>query len=245
MPRTPEFHVSELRHPASYDSSWHSHDAGQLTQVNQGVLLIETSHGRWLIPCGRVGWIPPRQRHTAFSRTAISGHSIYLHPKLCLQMPDTPCVLEMTDLGATILGRLFTQPENNHIQSALMEVLMNELNAAEQEPWQLPIPQDARLQKLTMLILKDVSNDRTIADWSNEIGMSTRSLSRRFSEETGMTFVRWRQLARLLQAMEWLQMGRSVEWVAQACGYSNTSAFITVFKQYMGNTPGKWVHYGS
>lgn len=72
--------------------------------------------------------------------------------------------------------------------------------------------------------------------------MSVRSLSRRFSIETGMTFVRWRQLARLMQAIEWLQMGKPVQWIAQSCGYSSSSAFIAVFKQYMSCTPAKWLN---
>lgn len=235
-----ETHISALFHPAGYNSLWHSHDAGQLTQLDRGVLFIEATEGRWLVPCGRVGWIPALSRHTAYSHTAVSGHSLYLNRELCTRMPSKPCVLEMTDLGAAILARLFTQKSTDSIQPALLEVLINELNNAKQEAWQLPIPQDARLQQLTMRLLKDVGNTCSSADWAKQIGMSTRSLSRRFSAETGMTLVRWRQLARLMQALEWLQMGKSVEWVAQASGYSNTSAFINVFKQYMDTTPSKW-----
>ena len=116
-----------------------------------------------------------------------------------------------------------------------------ELNTAEREPWHLPIPQDKRLQELTMFILSDISNSDSIAYWAHVIGMSTRTLSRKFTQETGMPLVRWRTLARLMKAMEWLQMGKSVDWVAQSCGYCNASVFITVFKRYLGCSPGQWI----
>ncbi|MEI8632353.1 helix-turn-helix transcriptional regulator [Vibrio sp. PP-XX7] len=87
-----------------------------------------------------------------------------------------------------------------------------------------------------MLILDDISSGDSVADWAQIIGMSTRALSRKFAQETGMPLVRWRTLARLMKAMEWLQMGKSVEWVAQSCGYCNSSVFIAVFKQYLGSS---------
>ncbi|WP_221794356.1 helix-turn-helix domain-containing protein [Oceanobacter mangrovi] len=236
-----DIHISGLQHPAGYVSSWHCHAASQLTLIDQGVLLIETIAGRWLIPRGRLGWIPAQTKHTAFSHTDIMGHSLYLPAELCRDLPITPCVLDISNFGSGVLRQLFARSSDNAIESALLTLLMHELSTATIEPWQLPIPKDRRLQKLTTLTLKDVGSNQSIAYLAKVIGMSTRSVSRRFSEETGMSYVQWRQLARLMQAMEWLQMGKPVEWVAQCCGYSNTSAFITVFKQHMRMTPGKWV----
>jgi len=236
-----DIHISGLQHPEGYVSSWHSHAVSQLTLIDLGVLLIETTAGRWLIPSGRLGWIPAQTKHTAFSHTDIVGHSLYLPADLCRDMPISPCVLDISNFGSGVLRQLFARNSDNAIESALLTLLMHELSIAAVEPWQLPIPRDRRLQKLTTLTLKDVGSNKLITHLAKEIGMSTRSVSRRFSEETGMSYVQWRQLARLMQAMEWLQMGKPVEWVAQSCGYSNTSAFITVFKQHMGITPGKWV----
>ncbi|MDW6004114.1 helix-turn-helix domain-containing protein [Vibrio mangrovi] len=64
-------------------------------------------------------------------------------------------------------------------------------------------------------------------------------MSRRFHTETGMTLVRWRQLVRLMRALEWLQEAKAGGWVAQSCGYHSTSAFIAVFQQYLGCSPGR------
>ncbi|ENM5738727.1 helix-turn-helix transcriptional regulator [Vibrio mimicus] len=150
-------------------------------------------------------------------------------------------MLKPTELGHTVFTRLLHEAEDSPIHSHLIALLMYELNTTEREPWQLPVPQDKRLQKLTMLILNDISNSDSVADWAQIIGMSTRTLSRKFAQETGMPLVRWRTLARLMKAMEWLQMGKSVNWVAQSCGYCDASVFITVFKQYLGCSPGQWI----
>ncbi|MCK7334546.1 helix-turn-helix domain-containing protein [Enterobacter kobei] len=56
-----------------------------------------------------------------------------------------------------------------------------------------------------------------------------------------MNFVNWRQLARVMRAMEWLAAGKPVGWIALSCGYSSVSAFIEVFRAWTGKTPGQWV----
>ena len=81
--------------------------------------------------------------------------------------------------------------------------------------------------------------------WSQEqlaelSGMSVRTFHRQFSAATGMNFVNWRQLARVIRAMEWLEEGKPVGWIALSCGYNSVSAFIEVFRTYTGKTPGQW-----
>jgi AraC-like DNA-binding protein len=45
---------------------------------------------------------------------------------------------------------------------------------------------------------------------------------------------------RLLKALEWLAAGRPVTAVALDSGYDNVSAFIAVFRQVFGVTPGRY-----
>lgn len=233
--------TEQVIHPSKYQTEWHSHKHGQITRVDVGVLVIETIDGKWLVPRGSICWIPPKQQHMSYSHTKISGHSTYLSHPYCQQMPTALSVLKPTELCNSVFNRLLHEAEDSPIHSHLTALLMYELSTAEREPWHLPIPQDKRLQELTMFILNDISNSDSIAYWAHVIGMSTRTLSRKFTQETGMPLVRWRTLARLMKAMEWLQMGKSVDWVAQSCGYCNASVFITVFKQYLGCSPGQWI----
>ncbi|WP_170887418.1 MULTISPECIES: helix-turn-helix transcriptional regulator [unclassified Vibrio] len=233
--------TDQVSHPPQYQTEWHSHEYGQITKIDVGVLIVDTAYGKWLVPHGRIGWIPPKQRHMSYSHTEISGHSTYLSPQYCQRMPAEPTVLKPTELADVVFTRLLNEEESSPIHSHLIAVLIHELSTSERETWQLPVPRDRRLQKLTMLILSDVSCGDSVADLAQVIGMGTRTLSRKFAQETGMPLVRWRILARLMKAMEWLQMGKSVEWVAQSCGYCNASVFIAVFKQYLACSPGQWI----
>ncbi|MFC3025369.1 helix-turn-helix domain-containing protein [Vibrio zhugei] len=75
---------------------------------------------------------------------------------------------------------------------------------------------------------------------SHRFGISTRTLSRIFIKETGMTFNQWRQLAKLITSMQWLLDGMSIQNVAERSGYSNVSAYISAFKQWFAETPGQF-----
>jgi AraC-like DNA-binding protein len=46
----------------------------------------------------------------------------------------------------------------------------------------------------------------TIDQWADRIGMARRTLTRRFTAETGLSFAQWRQQARLLKAVELLSL---------------------------------------
>lgn len=63
---------------------------------------------------------------------------------------------------------------------------------------------------------------------------------RRCQRDLGMSLSEWRQRLRILRAMPLLASGRSVESVALDLGYSSSSAFITMFRQRMKQTPAEF-----
>lgn len=75
-------------------------------------------------------------------------------------------------------------------------------------------------------------------------GASKRTIERIFIAQTGMSFGRWRQQARLLHALRLLAVGESVTAVALEAGYDSTSAFISMFKKAFGTTPSRY-HIGA
>ena len=74
-------------------------------------------------------------------------------------------------------------------------------------------------------------------EWGRVVGASERTLSRRFTEETGLTFTEWRTQARLIAALPRLAHGAAVANVALEVGYANPSAFIAAFRRVFGVTP--------
>jgi AraC-like DNA-binding protein len=55
-----------------------------------------------------------------------------------------------------------------------------------------------------------------------------------------MTFGKWRQQLRLLQALRLLAEGTKITQVALEAGYSTPSAFISMFRKALGTTPARY-----
>ncbi|MFP2683957.1 AraC family transcriptional regulator [Enterobacter ludwigii] len=207
-----------LLHPGGYHTPWHSHQAGQLWRITTGLLVVETASGRSVVPAQHIGWIPPGQEHAAFSGSAIDGHAIYLDPAGCEALPGETTLFEPDELT----------------------LLLDELARCRQVRYLLPMPADPRLKKVASHLMLRVDDNQTVEHYASLAGMSVRTFHRRFSAETGMNVVNWRQLARVMRAMEWLAAGKPVGWIALSCGYNSISAFIEVFRAFTGKTPGQW-----
>jgi len=83
----------------------------------------------------------------------------------------------------------------------------------------------------------DPSDARPLAQICKEAGAGKRTVERLFQEEVGMTFGKWRQQLRLMQAMRLLAEGAKVTHAALEAGYSTPSAFISMFRKALGTTP--------
>ena len=67
--------------------------------------------------------------------------------------------------------------------------------------------------------------------------MSRRSFASPFKEETGLSFMDWRQQACLVAAVPRLVAGEAVTTIAIDLGYDNPAAFTTMFKRVLGASP--------
>ncbi|CAM7981524.1 helix-turn-helix domain-containing protein [Enterobacter hormaechei] len=230
--------TERLVHPGGYHTPWHSHHAGQLWRIAAGLLVIETPLGRSVVPAKHIGWIPPGQQHAAFSESAIEGCAVYLDPAHCEGLPEKATLFESDDLTDALFSRLSVAGSEYDPRKLIL--LLEELALASQVRFYLPVPTDPRLKNVVRRLLQSVDDNQTVESHASRAGMSVRTFNRRFSAETGMNFVNWRQLARVMQAMEWLAAGKPVGWIALSCGYSSVSAFIEVFRTWTGKTPGQW-----
>jgi AraC-like DNA-binding protein len=86
---------------------------------------------------------------------------------------------------------------------------------------------------------------RSLASVARTAGASPRTLQRLFAAETGLTFEKWRQRARLIRSVELLSEGRKVTRVALDVGYDSASAFIAMFRRELGATPRRYLRGGA
>jgi len=105
------------------------------------------------------------------------------------------------------------------------------------EPFGLPLPRAARLQRIGAALILEPADARELEVWAAWAGLSSRTLSRRFVAQTGFTFTAWRQRARLMRSLEMLAANVPVNTIALEPGYATASVYTGVFRRTFGATP--------
>lgn len=222
---------------------WHRHVRGQMFCIESGLMHVCTSHGSWLLPPHRAGWIPPAMEHKVSVMGALSGWSVLIAPAACASLPALPCVTGVSELKRALVRRAAcwgAQAALSPEQQRVMAVLFDEVGRAPRQPLHLPMPTDRRLLRVARAVLAQHGEHRTLDAWAAWGGMSARTLSRLFRAETGLGFGQWCRQAGLMQALERLARGEPVTTVADALGYASASNFIAMFRRAFGDSPGRY-----
>ncbi|TFW18122.1 AraC family transcriptional regulator [Duganella callida] len=230
----------------------HFHPEGQMYIPVQGVITVEADGNRQVLPPGRMAWIPPDVVHLAAAhgsslKPGLAGFTIHIAPALCVGFPERAQVLTVSDLARSLLERMCRWPEGTPTDAAgrrLMNVFLDEMRAADADPLHLTMPRHPRLAAMAAAIAEDPADDTDLDAWAVQLGWSRRSLTRHFRNETGMSVVAWRQVARLQKGMALLNGGASVTTVAISLGYDSVSSFIALFRRILGTTPARFAEFG-
>lgn len=218
----------------------HQHDWAQLSYATQGFLHIDTDRARFIALPQRAIWIPPGLPHSVKSATDTVIRSLYLDTRaIALNWPECR-VLVIQPLLHELIRTFSTLPieyDDTGSQGRLVQVLIDQLTEAPQVDTMLPWPEDKRLLKVCRHQQKYPDTDKTLQIYSQELGISDKTLSRLFLQQTGLSFRQWRQRSRLLAALPMLERGERITDVALACGYESLSSFIATFREQMGITP--------
>lgn len=237
----PVFVLSEQY--AAFDGPWHTHRRAQFVHASEGVLTLRTAAGLWVVPPQRAVWILPGEAHKVSADKGFWLHTLYAEPGSA-PVPPRCCVTFVDRLLDALLTEAATfgyaYPAQGPEQR-LMQVILDRLATLEVMPSYLPSAVDSRLVRLTSILEHDPADARPLEALAAASGMTGRTASRLFVKDTGLSFAQWRQQLRLLRAMQSLSDGESVTRVAAEVGYSDVSAFITVFKNAFGETPARYV----
>jgi len=223
---------------------WHKHLRGQLLCIESGLIQVRTEKGTWVLPPHRAGWIPPDAMHSVHFCSALRGWSLLLTPDVCEALPASPCVIGISDVlrALTQRSKRWDKAEPLAVEHRrMLSVIVDEIRLTPHESLHLPMPQDSRLQKVTQALLDDPGNQRTVEEWAALGSVSSRTLRRLMRAETGLSFAKWQQQAKLNCALEMLARGVSVGDVSDKLGYSTPSNFIAMFRKAFGDSPKQYL----
>lgn len=221
----------------------HSHRRAQLLYATAGVLVIETDAGRWVVPPSRGVWLKGGITHSVRMRGAAQMRSIFVNPDAIPGLPDGDCVIDISPLLRELILAATKVDGDYELESRdgrLMRFILDELCSLPVLPFNLPWPQDARIIRVCQALAEDPADARNASDWAEMVAMSDKTFHRQFHKQTGVTFGRWRQQARLLLSLESLAQGTPVVQVALQHGYESQSAFAAAFKRQFGLSPSEF-----
>ncbi|MEU6419492.1 GlxA family transcriptional regulator [Streptomyces spiralis] len=101
-----------------------------------------------------------------------------------------------------------------------------------------PTPRGSELEVVLDWLRENLARDLTLADIAGQAGTSTRTLIRRFRDQTGTTPLQWLHRARIRQAQHLLETTEhSVERIGGQVGFGSPTAFRDRFKRTVGVSP--------
>lgn len=223
----------------------HAHARAQLIYSSKGTMKIVTRKSIWYVSPNQAIWVPGMNEHQVFFLNDNHIRNIFISPQYAKMLPQRCFALNISSFMRELILKVVGIGNNYKINSAegrLITVLIDELNAITPTNCSLPLSDEPHLQLVITELLKNPGDTRSINHFAKIACTSSRTLSRLFIKELGLSFGNWRKQLRLINAIEMLDKGFSVSQISFELGYNSPSAFIEMFRKDFGVPPGK---YGS
>ena len=226
--------------PAGRRFDWHHHGEHQLAWAPEGVLVVRTEPGTYVLPPARALWIPAGVPHETMASGAAVLRSVYVRPAGCSIDWPRPTPVVVSPLLRELIPHLESDALGGTERERAEAMLFDLLEPLAVQTIDVRLPDDDRARHVAEALLEEPGDPRTLQEWGHHVGASSRTLARAFQAETGLTFGRWRTLARLQAALLQLADGLPVGVVAPRVGYRTPSAFVAAFRAHTGTTPGRY-----
>lgn len=221
----------------------HQHRKGQLILALHGAITCEVENALWMVPPQFAVWVPGEVPHSNRATPQTQLCFLFIEPG-CARMPAHCCTLKISPLVRELILALALRDEASRQTpetQRLVQVLFDELPQQPEQQLQLPVSAHPKIRQMVEQMEREPANWQTLAQWAGRFAMSERNLARLVVNETGLNFRRWRHQLQLILALQMLVRGMSVQQVALSLGYDSTTAFITMFRKGLGQTPGRYL----
>ncbi|TCZ58630.1 AraC family transcriptional regulator [Roseicella aquatilis] len=226
--------------PARHTFPEHAHPWHQVVYAISGVLAVAVAGRSFVISPEQAVWLPTGLRHRVGSLLGAEFRSLWIAEEAGHGLPETPTVFGVSPLLQALIveaAGIESQPDEDGYAGRVTGLILDGLRRARPLPGALPWPRGEALAALCEALYADPADRRGPQDWGRALGMSERTLARRFEAELGMSLRSWRRRLRLFKAIELLGGGLGVTRTAMELGYGSTSAFVYAFRTGMGRSP--------
>lgn len=225
----------------------HSHGWAQVVYACSGVLTVTISRQSFVISPEQGVWLPVRVPHRVGTLMGAEFRSLWIASDVIEGLPRDPGVFRVSPLLRALIieaAALDSNTRDSGYAGRVTHLILDQLRQAPPLPSALPWPHEDALNRLCEALYADPANARSVDAWGRELGMSSRTLARRFEANVGMSLRSWRRRMRLFKAVELLGGGMDVTRTALDLGYGSSSAFIYAFRTAMGISPQAYMRGG-
>lgn len=220
----------------------HCHDVHEVVWGATGTRTVETGPDTWIIPPTIGVLIPAGTPHGGTVAAGAGYRCTLIDPAILDRDLRGPVAIAITPAWREVVLRLRDErlpaPRRRRIEDAAIDLT----EVVDTPSIILPLPRDPRLREIAEQLIANPAAADDLVSWGRLTGASARTITRRFTAETGLTFAEWRTHARIRAALVHLAAGATVAHVARLVGYQTTGAFVKAFRLSTGQTPGAFAN---
>jgi AraC-like DNA-binding protein len=226
--------------PARHAFPEHAHAWHQVVYAITGVLTVAVAGRSFVISPEQAVWLPTGHRHRVGSLLGAEFRSLWIADEAGRGLPADPTVFGVSVLLQALIveaAAIEGQADGDGYAGRVAGLILDQLRRAAPLPGALPWPREGPLAGLCEALYAVPADSRGPEEWGRALGLSGRTLARRFEAELGMSLRSWRRRLRLFKAIELMGGGMGVTQTAMTLGYGSTSAFVYAFRSDMGCAP--------
>jgi AraC-like DNA-binding protein len=222
-------------------------DRHYLLCASAGALRLEAQGQQWLLPPARAALIEAGRPIRVSMPRPVTTASVLFSTAFAPAPPAALTVFDLSPLAHALIDACGEWGESDEPLTAYAGALFTALAAvtwrlAERpSPALVPTGRSPELRRALTLTAQRLGHEISFEEVAGEVGLTPRSLARRFEAETGMTWRAVLRRMRVLRAIEELAGGEDpITTIAFTTGYTSLSAFNAAFRELTGRTPTEY-----
>ena len=221
-------------------SGWHSHRELQWISAGAGLLVMETEEAQWLALPGEALLVASNVPHDVRWFGTLSVASLYLEPGTLDVAGEMPCRRSavsslMQAAVQSLADDMKAEPERKERRiDCLSGIILDEMGGGALDALALPNPISRGLRTLCLRLRERPAAPSDLDTCAGIAGMSRRTFTRKFHQETGLSFNDWMRRLRALHALKQRLQGQATKQICESCGYSSVNYMHSEVKRILG-----------
>jgi AraC-like DNA-binding protein len=226
----------------------HRHEEVEFDLVIRGAGSYVIDGRTYVLKPGMLFWVAPGHQHRlarspALEMWVVSVRPDLVHPDWIADMAARPSRLlpgeELIDLD-WLLSQIAQDSDDAETYNAgIGYALARARRASHDSPPAHVRPMHPAVMR-ALLLLREEGADFSLSELAAEAGVTAPYLSRLLVEQTGRSFVEWRNRVRLERFLEAYRPGANLLRTALEAGFGSYTRFNQVFNDMVGCSPAEW-----